>query len=142
MKVTQEERRELKEAFDFTDSDSNSKIDFVEFVAMLEGLEAGIDAAQAQSGFKAVDIDGDRIGRIIRAPHRVALPQITGDTTLDITCFGDRINTFGPLHNCNPQEYWWGPPSYRTRGEHWTDGYLLRSKGIFVAPILEGARAQ
>ena len=59
MKVTQEERRELKEAFDFADSDSNSKIDFVEFVAMLEGLETGIDAAQAQSGFRAVDIDGD-----------------------------------------------------------------------------------
>jgi Ca2+-binding EF-hand superfamily protein len=59
MAVTSKERRELKEAFDFNDSDSNGKIDFVEFVAMLEGLEADIDAAQAQFGFKAVDTDGD-----------------------------------------------------------------------------------
>ena len=61
MKVTEEERRELKEAFDFNDSDSNGKIDFVEFVAMLEGLGAGLDAAQAQFGFEAVDTDGDGV---------------------------------------------------------------------------------
>ena len=59
MEVTQEERRELKESFDFNDSDSNGKIDFVEFLAMLEKLEAGIDAAQAQFGFEAIDTDGD-----------------------------------------------------------------------------------
>ena len=59
MEVTQEERQELRESFDFIDSDSNGKIDFVEFVAMLEGLEAEIDAAQAQIGFETVDTDGD-----------------------------------------------------------------------------------
>lgn len=59
MAVSEEERQELKEAFDFNDSDNNGKIDFVEFLAMLEGLEAGIDAAQAQIGFETVDTDGD-----------------------------------------------------------------------------------
>ena len=59
MTVTPEERAELKESFDFNDSDGNGKIDFVEFVAMLEGLEAGIDAAQAQIGFGTIDTDGD-----------------------------------------------------------------------------------
>lgn len=59
MGVSEEERQELKEAFDFNDSDNNGKIDFVEFIAMLEGLEAGIDAAQAQIGFETVDTDGD-----------------------------------------------------------------------------------
>ena len=59
MKVTEQERQQLKEAFDFSDGDSNGKIDFLEFVAMLEGLEAGIDAAQTQFGFKEVDTDGD-----------------------------------------------------------------------------------
>jgi Ca2+-binding EF-hand superfamily protein len=59
MNVTDEERRELKEAFDFNDSDSNGKIDFVEFVAMLDGLEAGIDTAEAQLGFAEVDTDSD-----------------------------------------------------------------------------------
>lgn len=57
--VSEEERRELKEAFDFNDSDSNGQIDFMEFMSLLEGLEAGIDAAQAQFGFETVDTDGD-----------------------------------------------------------------------------------
>jgi Ca2+-binding EF-hand superfamily protein len=59
MTVTEEERRELKEAFDFSDTDSNGKIDFMEFVVLLEGLEAGIDAPQAQTGFETVDTDSD-----------------------------------------------------------------------------------
>ena len=61
MTVTQEERRELKEAFDFSDSDNNGKVDFVEFIALLEQLEVGVDAAQAQLGFEAVDTDGDGV---------------------------------------------------------------------------------
>lgn len=59
MNVTPEERQELREAFDFNDNDSNGKIDFMEFVAMLDGLEADVDAAQAQLGFEEVDTDGD-----------------------------------------------------------------------------------
>lgn len=84
----------------------------------------------------AVDVEGQRVGRIIRPPHRLELPCKGGEIQLDLTCFGDRVNTFGALHDCNPQEQWWGPPAYRTCGEHWTDGYVLRPKGIFVAPML------
>jgi len=57
--VSEEERAELREAFNYNDSDSNGRIDFVEFIAMLEGLEAGIDTPQAQIGFETVDTDGD-----------------------------------------------------------------------------------
>lgn len=59
MAVTEEERRELKEAFDYNDSDNNGRIDFMEFVSMLNGLEAGIDTAQAQIGFETIDTNGN-----------------------------------------------------------------------------------
>ena len=59
MGVTQEERRQLREAFDAGDRDGNGKIDFVEFVAMLEQLGADLDAAKVQFGFESVDTDGD-----------------------------------------------------------------------------------
>lgn len=87
----------------------------------------------------AVDVNGQRVGRILRAPHRLELPGQAGPVRLDLTCFGDRVNTFGPLHNCNPRERWWGPPAWRTRGENWTDGYVLRPKGIIAAPVMEKA---
>jgi calmodulin len=57
--ISEDERAELKEAFDYNDSDNNGRIDFVEFIAMLEGLEAGIDTPHAQIGFETVDTDGD-----------------------------------------------------------------------------------
>jgi hypothetical protein len=85
----------------------------------------------------AVAVDGQRIGHIIKSPHRLELPRSADKVRLDLTCFGDRINTFGPLHNCNPQEYLWNPTAYRTCNEHWTDGYVIRPKGICVAPIIE-----
>ena len=89
-----------------------------------------------------MDLGGQRIGRILSAPFRLELPEGQSEATLDLTCFGDRINTFGPLHNCNPKETNWGPKAARTEGEHWTDGYIVRPKGICVAPILEKKAAQ
>ena len=95
-----------------------------------------------QAPLVAVDLGGQRIGRIVSAPFRLELPEGQSEAKLDLTCFGDRINTFGPLHNCNPKETNWGPKAARTEGEHWTDGYIVRPKGICVAPILEKKSAQ
>ncbi len=86
----------------------------------------------------AVASAGNRLGRILLPSQRIALPTTGGDgLRLDITAFGDRINTFGPLHNCNPHEKWWGPPSWRSGGDNWTMAYQVRPKGILTAPILE-----
>lgn len=83
----------------------------------------------------AVEADGRRIGQVIRAPYRLELPP--GIQKLDLICFGDRGNTFGPIHNCNEHEKWWGPEAWRSSGEHWNDAYQLRPKGILISPILE-----
>lgn len=86
----------------------------------------------------AVNIRGERLGRIIRSPYRLDLPPgSAGEVPLDITAFGDRFNTFGQLHNFEPTIRWAGPASWRTTGEHWTDGYRVRAKGLLAAPIVE-----
>lgn len=90
-----------------------------------------------QAPLVAVEVNGERAGRIIRAPYRLELPNVAGETKIDLICYGDRLNTFGPLHNCNPLEDRWGPNAARTETENWTDGYMLRPKGICVAPLLE-----
>lgn len=101
-----------------------------------EGATA-LRVAKFDAPLLTVDVDGKRMGRIIKGPYRVELEGCSGEVQIDLTCFGDRSNTFGALHNCNPRDYWLGPPSFRTGRHNWSDGYMLKRKGIYVAPILE-----
>ncbi|MEO0514252.1 MAG: hypothetical protein AAF086_03015 [Planctomycetota bacterium] len=86
----------------------------------------------------AVETEAGRVGTVIGSPYRLALPLAEASPmSLDIIAFGDRQNTFGPLHNANPDEAWWGPEAYRTTGKHWSDAYVLHPKGILCPPRLE-----
>jgi Ca2+-binding EF-hand superfamily protein len=59
MAVTPEEYDELKESFEYNDSNADGKIDFSEFLSMLNDLEADIGEAEARIGFRAIDTDRD-----------------------------------------------------------------------------------
>ena len=59
MPVTPEEYDELKESFEYNDSNDDGKIDFGEFVSMLDDLEADVAEAEARIGFRAIDSDRD-----------------------------------------------------------------------------------
>ena len=56
---------------------------------------------------------------------------------VDITAFGNRVNSFGAVHNCNARWTWHGPSAWRTRGEDWSYEYQLKPTGIQVAPLVE-----
>jgi Ca2+-binding EF-hand superfamily protein len=59
MPVTPEEYDELKESFEYNDSNTDGKIDFDEFMSMLNDLEADIDEKEARIGFRTIDTDRD-----------------------------------------------------------------------------------
>ena len=59
MPVTPEEYDELKESFEYNDSNDDGKIDFNEFVSMLDDLEAEVGEPEARIGFRAIDTDRD-----------------------------------------------------------------------------------
>ena len=59
MPVTPEEYDELKESFEYNDSNDDGKIDFGEFVSMLDDLEADVGETEARIGFRAIDTDRD-----------------------------------------------------------------------------------
>ncbi len=83
----------------------------------------------------AVLLDGEKIGHIAWQPNSLDLPPMrAGVHTLEIIAFGNRQNGFGTLHNANPNYKWYGPESYRTTGDEWTDCYLTRPAGI-LSPI-------
>lgn len=53
---------------------------------------------------------------------------------LRITSFGNRVNTFGVIHNCDEMERWFGPNAWRTTGEQWSYEYCIKKTGILKAP--------
>lgn len=59
--LSADDRQQLREAFEANDGDNNGAIDFVEFMSMLDGLNAGIDVSKAQTGFATVDTNGDGV---------------------------------------------------------------------------------
>ncbi len=78
-----------------------------------------------------VTLDGDRKGLIAFAPNELHLGCVReGTHILRITACGSRVNTFGELHNCNPEYKWYGPDSFRTEGDNWSEEYCLRETGI------------
>lgn len=84
-----------------------------------------------------VGIDGERIGIIAFAPHRLCLPELpVGSHVMELTVMGNRFNTFGALHNANDEFEWPGPYSYRTEGNEWTAGYQTRPVGILNSPVI------
>jgi len=59
MPLTPEEYDELKESFQYNDSDEDGKIVFDEFVNMLDELEADVAEEEARIGFRVIDTDRD-----------------------------------------------------------------------------------
>ena len=57
--LSEEEARELRESFDYNDRDGDGRIEFDEFVKMLEELEAGASEEEARIGFREIDTRQD-----------------------------------------------------------------------------------
>lgn len=83
-------------------------------------------------------VDGEDRGPIAFAPYRIELGKLSaGEHEIRIRCYGNRMNTFGALHNNRAEWEWWGPPAWRLEGEHRNDIWQLRPTGLLRAPILE-----
>ncbi|WP_405234426.1 EF-hand domain-containing protein [Lentisalinibacter salinarum] len=59
LSLREEEARELRESFDYNDRDGDGRIEFDEFVKMLEELEAGATEEEARIGFREIDTRQD-----------------------------------------------------------------------------------
>lgn len=74
--------------------------------------------------------DGEKV-LIAYAPHRGKLGKLKkGTHELKICVYGNRFNGFGTLHNANDDFVWYGPDSFRTQGDDWTDCYRVRPVGL------------
>lgn len=91
-----------------------------------------------QAPLLTVYVDGRKAGMIAFAPRRLELGRLNaGEHELKICLYGNRFNGFGTLHNANENFTWYGPDSYRTAGDDWTDCYLVRPAGLMGAVLIE-----
>jgi calmodulin len=61
MPPTPDEIGDLKESFDYNDANGDGRIEFDEFVSMLQGLDAFGSRDEARIGFDSIDSDRDGV---------------------------------------------------------------------------------
>lgn len=84
-----------------------------------------------------VQADGEDKGYLAFSPYELKLGNLKkGEHEIVLTAFGNRINTFGTLHNCDRTENWFGPNAWRTEGIKWAYEYQLKESGILIQPRL------
>jgi hypothetical protein len=104
------------------------------------GGRLALQAHRFRAPLLKVRLDGREAGAIAWAPWRVDLGEIAaGRHELELTCFGDRRNAFAQVHHAGTERHrWWGPDSWRSQGEDWSDEYVLAPHGVLSAPRPRG----
>jgi hypothetical protein len=103
----------------------------------LPGGGYALEAAHFAQPVLGVALDGQDRGVIAISPWRAELGALAAGThRLDITAFGNRMNTFGALHNCDYAARMCGPDAWRCKDHTWTYEYRLRENGVLAAARL------
>lgn len=104
-------------------------------------LETSGDVRTAITRFRCpliqVKLDGKPAGMIAFSPYELCIHGVNeGEHLLELVAYGNRVNTFGAVHNCNETFWWWGPESWRTTGAEWSYEYHLKPCGILKSPVI------
>lgn len=102
------------------------------------GRSLRLTASRYRGALLGYAVDGKDAGRIIYPPYTAEIDGLTpGQHTLDVTLFGNRYNSFGPVHLADTVATWHGPDAWRTEGCEWSYEYVLRPLGLMAAPLAE-----
>lgn len=84
-----------------------------------------------------VELDGKDAGNIAFSPYECLIRGVKrGKHEIRLTAFGNRNNTFSPLHLCDRQYRHQDPDSWRTVGASWSYEYKPDPFGILKRPEL------
>jgi len=81
-----------------------------------------------------VSLDGKRVGSVVFAPYALKIDCEPGEHELVLTCFGNRLNTFGTPHNANSLWHWYGPGAWNVYGDEYSYEYQIKPTGILKSP--------
>jgi len=83
-----------------------------------------------------VFVDGKDAGLIAFSPFKVCTELTEGEHELEFVCYGNRNNTFGPIHNIKIEDpnYYIMPSAWDYKSELYTDSYCFQKVGISESP--------
>lgn len=102
----------------------------------LENAFYELEISKYRAPLLSIGVNGEEKGKIVFAPYKLPLGNLKGHNTIDITVFGNRVNSFGALHNCDENCTWFGPSAWRSEGMSYSYEYQLKKCGILSAPRL------
>ncbi|MGI6055931.1 MAG: glycosyl hydrolase [Bilifractor sp.] len=95
-----------------------------------------VESPQYRGALQKISVDDGAEQLCTFAPYRIDLGEIVkGDHVIHIRVFGNRHNAFGPVHNADLSEEWYGPNIWRTDGNKWCYEYRLMEMGLLTAPM-------
>lgn len=84
-----------------------------------------------------VSVDQKAWKAIAYAPYEADLGYLSeGSHEIEILSFGNRVNAFGAIHNCDETTEWFGPDAWRSAGDRYAYEYQLKRMGILKTPVL------
>ena len=84
-----------------------------------------------------VYFDGKESGNIVYPPYTLKIENVSqGKHVVEFKVFGNRVNTFGPIHNSTKNK-WTGPTSWYTNDYEWSYEYEPKPMGIISSPVIE-----
>lgn len=84
-----------------------------------------------------VSVDKKEWKPIAYAPYEADLGYLSeGAHEIEILSYGNRVNAFGAVHNCDETTEWFGPDSWRSGDERFAYEYQLKRMGVLKTPVL------
>lgn len=105
-------------------------------ITVPEGTDAiRIHAPHYKGALISASLDGECVGKIVYQPYDLTLTGVgAGKHTLELTLFGNRHNSFGPLHNRDNGLRWYGPNAWSTYDDAFSYEHNLKEMGILRSP--------
>lgn len=102
-----------------------------------ERCTVSVKANAYRGALMKASLDGAAQKPIIFAPYEADFGEAeSGAHVISIKLFGNRHNTFAPIHNSNTATYYFGPDSFRSSGEAFGYEYFIKDFGILKSPII------
>ncbi len=107
----------------------------IDYHFQVKGSAFTLHANQYRGALIGVTVDGKRLGSIVYPPYDFKVSGLEGrEHEVVLTLFGNRHNSFSPVHLCDKTVRWFGPDGWRTRGDKWSYEYNLKPLGILKSP--------